>query len=68
MTAVVVEIAMIVSVFMYKLLDIFPLLILIITSKDDAAVEVYSCVKHMLGELCWHFLEKFLMHLYREAR
>ena len=43
------EIAMVVSVFMYGQVAIIPLLILIITSKNDTAVLEYSCVKLMLG-------------------
>ena len=49
MTACVMEIAMVVSVFLHRLVDIISLFILIITSKNDTAVEEYSCVKHMFG-------------------
>ena len=52
MTAGVMEIAIAVSVFLYILANIIPLLILIITSKNDTAVVEYSCVKLMLGEFC----------------
>ena len=38
------EIGMVVSAFLYKLVDVIPLLILIITSKNDTAVVEYSCV------------------------
>ena len=48
MTAGVMEIVMVVSVF-YELVDIIPLLILIITSKNDTAVVEYSRVKLMFG-------------------
>ena len=47
MTAGVVEIAMAVSVILYKLVNVIPLLILIITSKNDAVAVEYSCVKLM---------------------
>ena len=49
MTAGVMEIAMVVIVFSYKLVVIIPLLTLIITSKNDTAVVEYSCVKLMFG-------------------
>ena len=49
MTAGVVEIAMVVMVFEYKLVDIIPLLILIITSKNETAVVEYSCEKLISG-------------------
>ena len=49
MTACVMEIAMVVSVFLYELVDMIPLLILIITSKNDTAVKEYSCAKLMFG-------------------
>ena len=49
LTAGVMEIAMVVRVFLYKLVDIFPLLILIITSKNDTAVVENSCVMPMFG-------------------
>ena len=48
-TAGALEIPMVVSVFLYELVDISTLLILIITSKNDSAVVEYSCVKLMLG-------------------
>ena len=38
MTAGVIEIAMVVSVFLYELVDVIPLLILIITSKNEQLV------------------------------
>ena len=44
-TAGVMEIAIVVSVF----LDIIPLLTLITTSKNDTAVVEYSCVNLMFG-------------------
>ena len=49
MTACAMEISMVVSVFLYELMDIIPLLILIITSKNDTAVEEYICVNLMFG-------------------
>ena len=41
------EIAMVVRVFLYKLVDIITLLVSIITSKNDTVVVEYSCVKPM---------------------
>ena len=49
MTVGVMEIAVVVSVFSYKLVNIIQLFILITTSKNDTAVVEYSCVKLMLG-------------------
>ena len=45
MTASVVVIAMAVSVVLYKLVDIFPVLNLIIIYKNNTAVVENSCVK-----------------------
>ena len=49
MTAGVMEIAMVVGVFLYIVVDIIPLLILIIASKNYSAVVEYSCMKPMFG-------------------
>ena len=43
------EIAMVVCVFLNKLVVIIPLLVLIITSRNDTAVVEYSCVRLMFG-------------------
>ena len=59
MTAVAIEIALVVSVlFFYELVDIIPLLILIVASKNDTAVEEYSCVKLMFGRVLLAFSRK----------
>ena len=66
MTACVMEIMMVVSVFMYRLVDIIPLLILIIASKNDAAVVEYSCVEAskvsiqcgQIRKMSWIYLKK----------
>ena len=48
MTAGVIEIAIFVGVFIwYRLVDIIPLLVLIITTKNDTVVVEYTCVKRM---------------------
>ena len=52
MTASVMEMAIIVSVFVCKLVDIVPLLFFITISKNDTAVVEYSCVKLMFSEFC----------------
>ena len=50
MTAGVMEIALVVSVFFaYRLVDIIPLFISIITFKNDTAVVEYTCVRLMFG-------------------
>ena len=52
MTAGVMEIAMIISVFWYKLVDIVPLLFLTTISKNYTTVVEHSCVKLMPVEFC----------------